>query len=157
MRVTNLNRALGPVLIFIIVFGLLLAFVVVSWKSGKLSSEWGFLAGFGVFVIVTGVVASRQVLWVDFGADVAVRRVLTTTPYAPAQVLQWGFEVSRGRLAREVPDAPCPFIVDFRDGLRLELPVARSKAALLVRVMEAMDRQVPEKMSATGSPIEPLR
>ena len=92
----------------------------------------------------------------DFGADVAVRRVLTTRHMPRSRCCSGDFRCRAAASFGRSPTRRARSFVDFRDDLRLELPVAGSiSAAVLVRVMEAMDRQVPEKTPATAARSNP--
>lgn len=134
VRVTNLNRALVPVIVFVILAVVLVALAASAARRDD--APWLYLSVIGAVTVAVALIASRQMLWVDFGENVTVRRVLTTRRYARDQVRQWGFEVARGRLEQSVPHMPCPFLVDLRDGLRIELRVPPHKRELLVRVMD---------------------
>jgi hypothetical protein len=142
VRVTNLNVALGRILVAVLFFaavGGLVCFALTDQL--KWPQAWAGAAGVAGFLAGAAVVTAFPVLWVDVGEHGATfRRLFGSRTYARDEVRQWGFAPTRGKVVAAAPPGPVPFVVETRDGTFLEVVVGPEKAAELEAAIQSPRR-----------------
>lgn len=145
VRVSNYNRAAGPLLVALLCIGFLVAFLFVD-SHGELRSLGGvaMLSGIALVALVVLVAATRQVWYVEaICGRIIVRYLLARRAYSPSDVEAWGFEVTRGTLVRESFEGVTPLRMTFTDGRSVGIEMNGDRSGSFLEAMGIAVRPRP--------------
>lgn len=152
LKVSNLNYALVPFVIALVVCGLagIMTTALLRQKSGDLQSSLPWLGGLVLFAGVAFWLGTKRVLWLRINEDIWLVRLFSVKQYAITDLKRWGFLWGRTDVRHQPPSGEGTFLIQFTDGVEFERVVAPHFAE---RIAAEMNRLAsPGVARPTGGP-----
>jgi hypothetical protein len=143
-RLTNYNRAGGPLVVAVLMTGLLVATVVApdqptpaKPQAPPSARDQLFLYAVFPVVLLAAVVWSCTIVWsVTLGSDgISIRRLLFARRYRPRSLTEWGFVANGRPVGREPFGGTGELHMLFDDGRRVVMPVHGGRSAAVVQAL----------------------
>lgn len=143
LRIGNLNEALAPLFLALLVWGLGVLLAVVSVRS-KNPPGRGFVISVTIGITLIGGLLFRlgvgRVLWLRIDDTIRLVRLFSVRRYGAADVKRWGFLYTRSDLRHEPPVCEASFRIELADGAEFERIVAPHVAERIAAAMDGLTR-----------------
>ena len=142
LKISNLNYALVPFVIALLVCGLaaFLTVALLRQKPDDLRSSLPWLGGLLLFAGVAFWLGTKRVLWLRIDRAMKLVRLFSVKQYAITDVKRWGFLWGHTDIRHQPPPSEATFLIEFADGTEFERLVAPHLAE---RIAAEMNRLPP--------------